>query len=422
MTTLSKEELTKIRDHFKTKLENLKNAKLSLDLTRGKPSSAQLDLSNELDSILKGDFKSADGTDTRNYGGIDGIPEAKELFSQTLGVPKNNVLIGGNSSLTLMYNYAAHAALFGVRGSDSAWKTKFKEPKFLCPSPGYDRHFAICESLGIKMQVVKMNENGPDMDQVESLLKSDDSICGMWCVPKYSNPTGCTYSKEVVTRISNLHKIANPFFRVLWDNAYALHDLENNDSLENVYDLALKTGGENSIVIFGSTSKISFAGAGVSFLGTGNDNLKYFKEYLSSQTIGPDKVNQLKHVRFFKNHENLAAHMKKHAEILIPKFKKVTDVLEREIGHLNYASWTKPNGGYFISLDTQEGLAKAVVNLCAEVGVKLTPAGSTYPYGKDPKNCNIRIAPSMPSLKEIELATETLAASIGYLTSEKLLG
>ena len=411
--------LESVRDSFKTKLDSYKNLKLNLDLTRGKPSSEQLDLSNEIEFTINGNYISEDGTDVRNYGGIDGLAEAKKLFADFLEVPKNNVLIGGNSSLTLMHQYMTHACIFGINGADSAWRNKHKEPSFICPAPGYDRHFAICESLGIKMHVVDMNEFGPNMDQVENIIKTDKSVCGLWCVPKYSNPSGIIYSKELISRIARLHTIAQNEFRVMYDNAYALHDLYESHNIENIFTLASQTKGENSIVIFGSTSKITFAGAGVAFMASGVETLNSFKNYLSYLTIGPDKVNQLRHVRFFKNIENIKAHTKKHASILKPKFDKVLEVLNSELkDYPDFARWTTPLGGYFISLDTAPGLAKSVVSLCEKLGVKLTPAGSTYPYGLDPKDSNIRIAPSMPKLENIETATKVLAAAIGYLAAE----
>lgn len=418
MATYTAQELSEINRSFKSKLDSYKALNLKLDLTRGKPSVAQLDLSNELDSILQGNFLSDDGTDVRNYGGIDGIPEAKKLFSDFLEVPLQNILIGGNSSLTLMHQYMTHACLFGTQGPDSAWKKIHSEPSFICPSPGYDRHFAICESLGIKMHVVDIDENGPDMDKVEQLIKTDPTVCGMWCVPKYSNPNGVVYSKEVVQRIAALHTIASKEFRIMYDNAYALHDFATPTPLENIFSLLQKTKGENSVVIFGSTSKITFAGAGVAFLATGNENLQSFKHYLSFLTIGPDKVNQLRHTKFFGNIDNLKKHMAQHAKILAPKFDTVLRILNQELSsYPSFAQWTTPLGGYFISLDTAPGLAKKVVSLCDSLGVKLTPAGSTYPYGNDPKDANIRIAPSMPKIEDIEIATKILAAAIGYLAS-----
>lgn len=416
MNAITNSELSELKNAFKDQLAQIKNLGLRLDLTRGKPCSEQLDLANDLDGILNGNFHSEDGTDTRNYGIIDGIPEAKELFSQVLGVSKDQILVGGNSSLTLMFQYMSHACQFGINGVESAWQKKFTAPSFICPCPGYDRHFAICEDLGIKMHLVEMDLNGPKMDQVHNIIAKDHSVCGIWCVPKYSNPTGITYSKEVVSGIADLHKSTHSEFRIFWDNAYVLHDLKNGEELHNIFNYAEKIGTSDSIVMFGSTSKITHAGSGVAFLGTSKKNLMSFKKFLGTQTIGPDKVNQLRHVKFLQSYSQLQSYMKKHGEILKPKFELVIKILEEQIGGLNIASWSNPRGGYFISLDTQPGLAKAVINLCGEHGVKLTPAGATYPYGIDPNDRNIRIAPSMPNLKEIELATKTLAAAIGYLS------
>lgn len=408
----SKEQLQALLADLESQYAQLKAAKLGLDLTRGKPSSAQLDLSNSMDTMLQGNFKGSDGTDTRNYGGLDGLPEAKALFCQMLGVTPEETLIGGNASLTLMFQTLNFAHNFGVRGAASAWNKEGKI-KFLCPVPGYDRHFAICEELGIEMIPVKMDENGPDMDQVESLVKADKLIKGIWCVPRFSNPSGIVYSDGVVERIAKLAKIAGPNFRVMWDNAYCIHALQHGaPALANVMDLARKHGTEDSLFIFGSTSKITFAGAGLAFMGASVENLKHFKKHLGIVTIGPDKVNQLRHVKFFGDYKGLLAHMDKHAELLKPRFDAVISHLDSGIKNTDMGSWTVPQGGYFVSFDARPGLAKEIVKLADEVGVKLTPAGATFPYGKDPEDRNIRLAPSFPSLADINKAMEVFVLCV----------
>lgn len=374
---------------------------LNLDLTRGKPSTQQLGLSNELDGILAGNYQSTDGTDTRNYGGLDGIAEMKTLGAEMLGVRQDEILAGGNASLTLMHQAVHYAYLFGTHEGAAAWKDE-GQVKFLCPVPGYDRHFAICEDLGIEMIKVAMTEHGPDMDQVEQLIQSDPAIRGIWCVPKYSNPTGITYSDETVDRIARLGKIAAANFRVFWDNAYAIHDLrDTTDPLANVMDRCRAHGTEDSVLQFASTSKISFAGAGVAFLAASAKNLSKFKKHLGICSIGPDKVNQLRHAKMFPNLDALKAHMEKHRALLEPKFDAVIEQLESDLRESDMGSWQIPNGGYFVSFDTRPGLANEVVKLAASAGVKLTPAGATFPYGKDPDNCNIRLAPSLPVLADV---------------------
>lgn len=402
------------------KLSQYKENSLSLDMTRGKPCKEQLDLSNSLLDTKLATYLSADRTDTRNYGGLDGLDEAKKLFAPILGVNEKEVLIGGNASLTLMYQYMDHAFHFGVRGKESAWSKNKDEPVCICPVPGYDRHFSISKHFGIKMINVPLLEDGPDMDMVEEIISKVAGACSMWCVPKFSNPTGTVYSKAVVERIAKLGLKANSNFRVFWDNAYAVHDLEDGIELHNIFDEAKKHGTEDSIVIFGSTSKITLAGSGIGFLGTTETNLKSFKEYLSIQTIGPDKVNQLRHVSFFKNYENILSHMKGHRDILKPKFDLTLKILKEEFEGSNFLSWTVPKGGYFVSVDTLPGLANEVVRMCASLGVKFTPAGSTYPYMKDPEDKNIRIAPSMPSIDSIETAMRVFCKVVKLLSLKKL--
>lgn len=385
-----------------------KAASLNLDLTRGKPSADQLSLSDAIDGILAGNYKDEDGTDVRNYGGLEGIMSARKLFAPVMGVSVDEIIIGGCSSLTMMYQAMQFAFEFGVAGSE-AWK-KSGAVKFLAPVPGYDRHFAICEHFGIEMIAVPMDDNGPDMDRVEALVKADPQIKGIWCVPRFSNPSGIVYSDAVVDRIAQLGKIAGPGFRVFWDNAYSVHTLEDNaPALANLFDLAKKYGAADNVYMFGSTSKITFAGAGVGYMATTPANLTVFKKHLGISQIGPDKVNQLRHVKFIKNIDNLNALMKQHAELLKPRFDAVLTRLEglKGLGH-----WTVPQGGYFISFDTLPGLAKTVVKLAAEAGVKLTPAGATYPYGKDPEDKNIRLAPSFPKVEEIAKATDVFVTCV----------
>lgn len=410
------------------RLEEIKQQQLSLDLTRGKPATAQLDLCNGLDGALQGDYRCADGTDSRNYGGGLGIPEARAFAAEYLGAQVSQVMVGGNSSLQLMYQYVVHAYLNGVRGPESAWVNEAQNGdriKFLCPAPGYDRHFSVCESLGIEMIPVAMDENGPDMDQVESLLKSDPLIKGIWCVPKYANPNGIVYSDEVVARFAKLGKIAGANFRIMWDNAYAEHHLSDNPpELANLLALSEAEGTADNAIIIGSTSKITFAGAGISFIASAEENIKRFSDYLGISTIGPDKVNQLRHMRFLKDMDTLRELMQKHRDILQPKFELVLKHLDKGLGDKTVngsaiGTWTRPAGGYFILFDTQPGLATRVIELCAGAGVKLTPAGSTWPYKKDPANTNIRLAPSFPSLDEIDAAMQVFVLCVEIATLEQ---
>ncbi|MDO6746928.1 aminotransferase class I/II-fold pyridoxal phosphate-dependent enzyme [Gilvimarinus sp. 1_MG-2023] len=385
---------------------------LSLDVTRGKPSADQLSLSDGMDGILNGNYKASDGTDTRNYGGLDGIAEAKRLGSDLMGVPSSNIVVGGNSSLTLMHQTMMTAYHFGLTGPDSAWKNA-EQPKVICPVPGYDRHYTVCEQLGIDMVTVPMTANGPDMQAAEELIKNDSSIRGMWCVPKYSNPTGVVYSDETVERIAKLGQIAHADFRVFWDNAYAVHDLvENPPQLASVFELTAKHGTEHSVIQFASTSKITFAGAGVAFTAASTENLAGLKKFLGASTIGPDKVNQLRHAQFLPNRDALIKHMKKHAALLQPRFDAVLSALGTAFDGTDLGNWEAPVGGYFVSFDTRPGCAKATVKLAAEAGVKLTPAGATFPYGDDPENRNIRIAPSVPSIEEVVGAMEVFVVCV----------
>jgi DNA-binding transcriptional MocR family regulator len=382
---------------------------LTLDMTRGKPCPEQLDLSLGMLECLGRDYKAADGTDCRNYGVLDGLPEAKKLFAEFLEVTPAEIIVAGNSSLALMHDAVAQALLLGVPGGSRPWREQ--SAKFLCPSPGYDRHFAVCQHLGLEMVTVAMTDEGPDMDEVERLASADQSIKGIWCVPKYSNPTGVVFSDAVVDRLAKMK--AAPDFRVFWDNAYAVHHLTPEPStLKNLLAACKAAGNGDRVLIFGSTSKVSFAGGGVAMVAASERNVGYLKRNMSFQTIGHDKLNQLRHVRFFRDMAGVEAHMQKHAAILKPKFDAVGAILDRELGESGLARWTRPQGGYFVSIDTNDGCAKAVISLAAEAGVKLTNAGATYPYGKDPNDSNIRIAPSMPSLAEIEQAMELVAICI----------
>ncbi|MGN0537020.1 MAG: aminotransferase class I/II-fold pyridoxal phosphate-dependent enzyme, partial [Acutalibacteraceae bacterium] len=381
--------------------ETYKAKGLHLDMSRGKPGSEQLDLSMELLDALNStsDMKAENGVDTRNYGIMDGIPEAKKLFADILGVQSENVFVGGNSSLNMMFDTIAAINELGCNG-EPAW-SRLDKVKWLCPAPGYDRHFGITEYFGFEMITVPMTANGPDMDMIEKLVAEDATIKGMWCVPKYSNPQGYTYSDETVRRIAALKPAAKDF-RIMWDNAYCIHDVTDTpDTLLNIFDEVKKTGNEDMIFEFCSTSKITFPGAGVAAMAASKSNLDLLKKRYKYQTIGYDKLNMLRHVRYFKDLNGVLAHMQKHRAVLEPRFNAVIDRLKKELADKNIASWTRPNGGYFVSVDVLDGCAKRVVALCKEAGVVLTGAGATYPYGKDPKDSNIRIAPTYPPVEEL---------------------
>jgi DNA-binding transcriptional MocR family regulator len=421
LTPTNANEIVANLAQFEAAYAAIKQKGLKLDMTRGKPSNEQLDLANALSTVLTAaDYKAADGTDARNYGGLDGLPEMKAIFAELLETSPANVIVGGASSLTMMHDAVVRGLLHGVPDGQGPWsKAKIK---FLCPSPGYDRHFAICQHHGIEMITVDLDASGPDMDAVEKLVASDPSIKGMWCVPKYSNPTGETYSAAVVERLAAM-KTAAPDFRLFWDNAYAVHDLfDTTDPLVEIIAACAKAGNPNRAIVFASTSKISFAGAGVACLATSAANVADAKKHLAIQTIGPDKLNQLRHVRFFKDAAGVKAHMQKHAALLRPKFDAVTRVFERELGGTGLGAWTKPRGGYFVSLDTLDGCASEVVRLADEAGVKLTPAGATFPLGKDPRNRNIRVAPSLPPASQVETAMEVVALCVKLASARKLAG
>jgi len=419
---MSKQQLTDLQTGLTDKYEKIKAKGLKLDMSRGKPASAQLDLSMGLLDCLssKDTLKAEDGTDCRNYGVLDGIPEAKELFSKMIGVSTSEIIVAGNASLNIMYDTIAKALIFGLPGSEKPWG-KYDKIKFLCPAPGYDRHFAICESFGIEMITIPLNSDGPDMDMIEKLVSEDDTIKGIWCVPMYSNPDGVTYSDETVIRFANLKPKASDF-RIFWDNAYCIHHLTDTpDTLLNILDECKKAGNPNLVYIFGSTAKVTFAGAGVAMMGASKENIDYIKKLTTIQTIGFDKINQLRHVKYFKDFDGIMAQMEKHKAILAPKFEAVLKLLEKEIDPLEIATWIKPKGGYFISFNTFDGCAKRVVSLCKEAGVVLTPAGATFPYGKDPQDRNIRIAPTFPPVSELEEAMELFCLCVKLASVEKLL-
>lgn len=396
---------------LKARFDGIKKQGLKLDMTRGKPCPEQLDLSMGMLTADPGRYKSDSGTDCRNYGILDGLPSAKKLFAEILEVSSEEVIVGGNASLALMHDTMMRLMLRGAGDGAEPW-CRLPQVKFLCPAPGYDRHFAICEYLGIEMVTVAMDGRGPDMAKVEDLAGADESVKGIICVPRYSNPTGITYSPSVVKRLANM-KTAAKDFRIIWDDAYHVHHLvDDPEPLENILHACRRAGKPERVFMFSSTSKITFAGAGVGWMAASLRNVEYMRKQISWQTIGPDKINQMRHVAFLKDAAGVEAHMKKHRAILAPKFDLVQEVLERELGGKGVAEWSRPKGGYFVSLDVKKGCAKKVVAMAAEAGVKLTPAGATYPLKKDPEDRNIRIAPSFPSLDEIGKAMEVLCVCV----------
>ncbi len=416
---MSQPELASEFEVVKTEYEHLRSLHLTLDMSRGKPGFDNMDLSEEMFDLVGNDtgFKNIDGIDCRNYGGLDGLCELKNLFAEILGLTPDQIIVGGNSSLNMMFDTISQAMTHGMGGEP--WG-KQDGLKFLCPVPGYDRHFAISEYFGFKLIPVEMDENGPDMDIVEELVK-DEKVKGIWCVPKYSNPEGNTYSDEVVRRFARLKPAAKDF-RIFWDNAYAVHDLyDDGDSLLNIYDECVKAGNPDLPIIFASTSKITFPGAGVAVEAGSPNNVSLLKGRMKFQTIGPDKLNQLRHARKFRSAADVYEHMKKHAEIIRPKFESVLHELDSRIKDTGIAHWTNPKGGYFISLYVLEGCAKRVEQLCANAGLILTPAGAAYPYGFDPKDSNLRIAPTYPSAEEMKTAAVILCSAIKYAALEKLI-
>lgn len=419
---LTREELLELKSELEKKYEEAKAEGLALDMSRGKPSPAQLDLSREMLDVLNSssELKAENGIDVRNYGLLEGIYEARKLMGDIMGVPAENVIVCGNASLNIMYDLVSRAEVFGFDGC-TPW-AKLDKVKFLCPAPGYDRHFGITELFGIEMITVPMNEDGPDMDIVEKYVNNDESVKGIWCVPKYSNPQGVVYSDETVKRFAALKPAAKDF-RVFWDNAYAVHDLypEKEVKLLNIFDECKKTGNENMVFELCSTSKISFSGAGISAVASSKNNIEEIKKYMTKQTIGYDKINQLRHVKFFKDINGIKEHMKKHAALLRPKFEAVLDTLEKDLAGTGVGTWTKPLGGYFISFEGLEGTAKAIVQKCKDAGMTLTGAGATYPYKNDPKDSNIRIAPSYPSLEEMSKAAALFTICVRLVSIDKIL-
>lgn len=418
----SKEELLREKSLLEAQYRDFQGKGLKLDMSRGKPSAAQLDLSMGMMDVLDcfTDLKCEAGIDCRNYGVMDGIPEAKRLLGELIEVPAENIIIYGNSSLNVMFDVVSHAYTHGVMGM-TPW-CKLDKVKFLCPVPGYDRHFSITEYFGIEMINVPMTPDGPDMDMVEALVSEDEAIKGIWCVPKYSNPQGYTYSDETVRRFAALKPAAKDF-RIFWDNAYNVHHLygEPQDVILELLAECKKAGNPDMVYKFSSTSKISFPGSGVAAISASKANLDDLKTQLTIQTIGHDKLNQLRHVRYFKNIRGIEKQMEKHADIMRPKFEAVLDILERELGGLEVGTWTKPHGGYFISFDAMEGCAKAIVAKAKDAGVVMTGAGATYPYKKDPHDSNIRIAPSFPPIDELIQATELFVLCVKLVSVDKLL-
>lgn len=419
---MSKNELEAENASLLKTFEEYKLKGLSLNMARGKPSPEQLDLSQPLlDSLKSTDsYLSDDGTDCRNYGGFNGILECRHFFADILETSHENVFVGGNSSLNLMFDTISCFMTAPIYEDTLPWHD-VKNRKFLCPVPGYDRHFGVTGYFGFDMIPIPMDENGPDMDMVEKLVSEDDSIKGIWCVPKYSNPTGITYSDEVVKRFAALKPAAKDF-RIMWDNAYAVHDVTDTpDKLLNIYDECKKNGNEDLPILFCSTSKITFSGAGVAALAASPHNMDVLMKRLKFATIGYDKLNMLRHIRFFKNYEGIINHMQKHKALLAPKFKTVSEKLNSQLLDCGIASWTNPNGGYFVSVNVYKGTAKRVVELCNEAGVVLTGAGATFPNGNDPDDSNIRIAPSFPSVEELSLAMDIFCVCAKIAALEKLL-
>lgn len=421
-TQMTREELLSVKAALEEEYKTLEAKGLKLNMARGKPGKAQLELAMPMLDVLNSssDMNTALGTDTRNYGDLDGIGECRHIMAEMMGVEKDNVIVCGNSSLNIMYDMISRSMNFGVNGS-TPW-CKLDKVKFLCPVPGYDRHFKITEQFGIEMINIQLGEDGPDMDMVEKYVNNDPAVKGIWCVPMYSNPTGISYSDETVRRFAALKPAADDF-RIYWDNAYCMHHLyeDDQDEILNLITECEKAGNPDMVYMFASTSKISFPGAGVAAIASSKNNIQQILKLMAVQTIGHDKINQLRHARFFKDLEGLKAHMKKHADILRPKFEAVVDTLEEEIGGLGIGSWVKPKGGYFISFNALPGCAKSIVGMCKDLGVVLTGAGATYPYGKDPLDSNIRIAPSFPSPEEMKQASEVFVLCVKLASVRKLL-
>ncbi|WP_107772618.1 aminotransferase class I/II-fold pyridoxal phosphate-dependent enzyme [Nocardioides sediminis] len=419
LSDLSRDDLAALRDQLQATYDELKTRGLALDLTRGKPSSAQLDLADELLSLPRG-CTDRSGTDVRNYGGLAGLPELREMFAELLGVEAEQVVAGGNSSLSMMRDVLVYLMLFGGVDSDRPW-SKEGVVKFICPVPGYDRHFTLLESMGIEMVTVPMREDGPDAEEVARLVAEDRSIKGMWIVPTYANPAGSVCSQEVAARLASMETAARDF-KIFWDNAYALHHLtEEETKSADILSLAAASGHPHRPVMFASTSKITFAGAGVAFLAASVENVRWYLGHLGHGSIGPDKVNQLRHVQFFGSAQGVRDHMAKHREIIAPKFAEVDRVLTERLDGYGVARWNKPRGGYFVNLDVMPGTASRVVQLAKEAGIALTPAGSSFPHGQDPHDENIRLAPTMPPLDEVSEAMDGVATAVLLAAVEKLL-
>ena len=421
LTTLPNADLTAFRDHVQRRYDAFRQRALKLDLTRGKPSNAQLDLSNALLTLPGHECMAADGTDTRNYGALQGLPELRALLAPIIGADPSQMVIGDNSSLGLMYDAIAYALLMGTVGSERPWS---REPRvaFLCPTPGYDRHFAMCQDFGIEMIPVPLGDEGPDMDAVERLAAEDPAIKGMWCVPKYSNPTGTVYSAETIERLAAMPTAA-PDFRIFWDNAYAVHHLtDERIEIPSLLEACARRGHPHRAFVFGSTSKITLAGAGVALFAASPENVAWYLARMGKRTIGGDKINQLRHVRHLRDTDGLLALMERHRAITAPKFTIIIETFKRHLGGTGVATWTTPKGGYFISLDVTDGCAGEVVRLAKDAGVALTPAGATYPLGRDPRDRNVRIAPTFPDLAEVAAAAEGVALSTLLATTNALMG
>ena len=420
--SMSKEQLLEKKNELLLQYNEYKSLSIKLDLSRGKPCTEQLELSQGMLNTIRtsSDCLDENGFDCRNYGLGTGLSEAKKFFSSFTGVNPKNIIVCGTSSLNLMYDAITRAMLYGVVGSERPW-CREQKLKFLCPAPGYDRHFAITESLGFELITIDMTETGPDMDEVERLVAADPEIKGIWCVPKYSNPTGITYSDETVERLAKMTTAA-PDFRIFWDNAYAIHDLAGkSDTLLDIFECAKKYGNENRIFYFTSTSKVTFAGAGLAMFAASDENLAQIIPIMNVQTIGPDKLNQLRHIKFFSDGNSVIEHMKRHGKIVGEKFDILLSTLRSELSSLGIAKWTEPNGGYFVSFDVMDGCAKEVYRLCAEMGVTLTNVGATFPYGKDPKDRNLRLAPTYATNENVEAAAKIFACAVKLACVEKLL-
>lgn len=420
LVNMSHGELLQFRDDAQKQFEACKAKSLKLDMSRGKPGSEQLDLSNDMLTIPSSPAQcKIDGVDARNYGVLDGLPSCKAFFADILSTKPEQVFVAGNASLNLMYDTISKAYTHGLLHSETPW-SKLAKVKFLCPSPGYDRHFTVSETFGMEMIIVPMTESGPDMDVVEKLVQ-DAQVKGMWCVPKYSNPDGIIYSDETIRRIASLRPAARDF-TLMWDNAYCIHEFDGDFvPFVNIIDECEKYGNPDMVFEFASTSKITFPGAGVACFASSVANVQYMTKLISAEIIGYDKMNQLRHVLYLKDKATTLAHMKKHAQVLKPKFHTVLDYLDREIVPLGFANYYRPKGGYFISLNTMEGTAKRAHALAKEAGIVLTPAGATFPYGRDPKDQNLRIAPSVPPIEELCAAMEVLCVCLKLAAAEKLL-